>query len=112
LGVRLRQGANGIIRKTYRIQYRVGLQQRSKHLDVRRVKPEDARKVARQLFAKAHLGVRCRAAVFGGELLKPCRNLGALDAVNGPAVQCGSCLPAAARRASSLRLAADQPVKP
>jgi integrase len=53
----LRQGANGIIRKTYRIQYRVGLQQRSKHLDVRRVKPEDARKVARQLFAKAHLGV-------------------------------------------------------
>jgi integrase len=55
-GVRLRQGANGV-RKTYRIQYRVGLQQRSKHLDVRKTGLEDARKVARQFFAKAHLGV-------------------------------------------------------
>jgi integrase len=55
-GVRLRKGANGV-RKTYRIQYRVGSIQRSKHLDCRQVALEDARKVARQLFAKAHLGV-------------------------------------------------------
>ena len=55
-GVRLRHGADGV-RKTYRIQYRVGSQQRSKHLDCAKVELEGARKVARQLFAKAHLGV-------------------------------------------------------
>src|SRR5689334_20276037 len=55
-GVRLRKGANGIS-KTFRIQYRVGAQQRSKHLDIRKVKLEDARKVAKKLFAQAHLGV-------------------------------------------------------
>jgi integrase len=55
-GVRLRKGAHGVS-KTFRIQYRVGTQQRSKHLDARKVKLEDARKVARQYFAQAHLGV-------------------------------------------------------
>ena len=55
-GVRLRQCKHGV-NKTFRIQFRVGLQQRSKHLDARKVKLDDARKVARQLFAQAHLGV-------------------------------------------------------
>jgi integrase len=56
-GVRLRQGKDGVS-KTYRIQYRVGgVQQRSKALDCRRVNVEDARRVARQLFAQAHLGI-------------------------------------------------------
>jgi integrase len=55
-GVRVRKGQHGL-NKTYRIQYRVGLQQRSKSLDCRKVSPEDARKVARQLFAQAHLGI-------------------------------------------------------
>jgi hypothetical protein len=55
-GIRLRKSKHEL-RKTYRIQYRVGLQQRGKDLDVRKVKLEDARKVARQLFAQAHLGV-------------------------------------------------------
>jgi integrase len=55
-GVRLRKSKDGLS-KTFRIQFRVGLQQRSKHLDVRKVKLDDARKVARQLFAQAHLGV-------------------------------------------------------
>jgi integrase len=55
-GLRLRKGAHGIS-KTFRIQFRVGSQQRSKHLDVRKVGLDQARKVARQLFAQAHLGV-------------------------------------------------------
>jgi integrase len=55
-GLRLRKGKHGI-NKTYRIQYRVGARQRSKSLDCRKVSPEDARKVARQLFAQAHLGI-------------------------------------------------------
>jgi integrase len=55
-GVRLRKSKDGL-NKTFRIQFRVGLQQRSKHLDARKVKLDDARKVARQLFAQAHLGV-------------------------------------------------------
>jgi integrase len=55
-GLRLRKGKHGVS-KTYRIQYRIGSQQRSKHLDVRKVKLEDARKVANKLFAQAHLGV-------------------------------------------------------
>jgi integrase len=55
-GVRLRKGKHGLS-KTYRIQYRVGSQQRAKHLDARKVKLEDARKIARQLFAQAQLGV-------------------------------------------------------
>jgi integrase len=61
LGVRLRQGKDGLS-KTYRIQYRVGLQQRSKGLDCRKVSCEDARKVARQLFAQAHLGIDAAAS--------------------------------------------------
>jgi integrase len=55
-GVRVRKGKEGLSR-SWRIQYRVGLQQRSKSLDCRKVSPEDARKVARQLFAQAHLGI-------------------------------------------------------
>jgi integrase len=55
-GLRLRKSKGGVS-KSYRIQYRVGSQQRSKHLDARKVKLEDARKVARQFFAQAHLGV-------------------------------------------------------
>jgi integrase len=55
-GVRLRKSKDGL-NKTFRIQFRVGLQQRSKHLDARKVKLDDARKVARHLFAQAHLGV-------------------------------------------------------
>jgi integrase len=44
--------------KAWRIQYRVGRQQRSESLgDVRRVKLDDARKIARQRFAQAELGV-------------------------------------------------------
>jgi integrase len=55
-GLRVRQGKDGPSR-SWRIQYRVGVQQRSKALDCRKVSPEDARKVARQLFAQAHLGI-------------------------------------------------------
>ena len=55
-GVRLRKGKHGLA-KSFRIQYRVGAQQRAKHLDARKVKLEDARKIARQLFAQAQLGV-------------------------------------------------------
>jgi integrase len=55
-GVRVRKSKRGLT-KTFRIQYRVGLQQRAKHLDARKVKLEDARKIARQLFAQAQLGV-------------------------------------------------------
>jgi integrase len=54
-GVRLRKG-KGEVSRTYRIQFRVGSQQRSKSLDARKVSLEDARKHARQLFAKAQLG--------------------------------------------------------
>jgi integrase len=55
-GLRMRQGKDGPSR-SWRIQYRVGTQQRSKALDCRKVNPEDARKIARQLFAQAHLGI-------------------------------------------------------
>ncbi len=55
-GVRLRKGVHGV-HKAFRIQFRVGLQQRSKHLDCRKMSIDQARKVARQLFAQAHLGV-------------------------------------------------------
>ncbi len=55
-GVRLRKGKHGLS-KTYRVQYRVASQQRAKHLDARKVKLEDARKIARRLFAQAQLGV-------------------------------------------------------
>ncbi len=73
-GVRLRKSKSGLS-KTYRIQYRVGSQQRSKHLDARKVKLEDARKIANKLFAQAHLGVdpagekaKARAAVAAAKL--------------------------------------------
>jgi integrase len=56
LGIRLRETKHGLA-KSFRIQYRVGAQQRAKHLDARKVKLEDARKIARQLFAQAQLGV-------------------------------------------------------
>ena len=52
-GVRLRGQA-----KTFVVQYRVGAQQRRESLgDVRRITLEDARKIARQRFAQAELGV-------------------------------------------------------
>jgi integrase len=52
-GVRLRGKS-----KTWIVQYRVGAQQRRESLgDVRRVNLEDARKIARQRFAKVELGV-------------------------------------------------------
>jgi integrase len=56
LGIRLRETKHGLA-KSFRIQYRVGSQQRAKHLNARKVKLEDARKLARQLFAQAQLGV-------------------------------------------------------
>jgi Arm DNA-binding domain len=52
-GVRVRATS-----KAWRIQYRIGRQQRSESLgDVRRVALENARKIARQRFAQAELGV-------------------------------------------------------
>jgi integrase len=51
-GVRIRAAA-----KRWIIQYRIGLQQRRESLgDVRRVSLEDARRIARQRFAKIELG--------------------------------------------------------
>jgi integrase len=51
-GIRVRDG-----KKSYRIQYRVGLQQRSESLgDVRKVPLDDARRIARQRFAEVELG--------------------------------------------------------
>jgi integrase len=53
LGVRLRGGS-----KRWTVQYRVGSQQRRESLgDVRKLNVEDARKIARQRFAKVELGV-------------------------------------------------------
>jgi integrase len=52
-GVRLRRGG-----KSYVCQYRVGTQQRRESLgDVRKVRIEDAKKIARQRFASVELGV-------------------------------------------------------
>jgi integrase len=52
-GVRLRRD-----RKSYVCQYRVGTHQRRESLgDVRRIKLDDARKIARQRFASVELGV-------------------------------------------------------
>jgi integrase len=57
-GIRLRRSERtGRIKKTFRIQYRVGLQQRSESLDPRKVSLEDGRRIARQRFAQAELGV-------------------------------------------------------
>ena len=51
-GVRLRGG-----RKSWVVQYRIGPQQRRESLgDVRKVRAEDARKIAQQRFAQAELG--------------------------------------------------------
>ena len=56
-GVRLRGD-----KKTYLVQYRVGIQQRRESLgDVRKVKLEDARKAARHRFAKVELNIDPRA---------------------------------------------------
>jgi integrase len=56
-GVRLRKSKHGES-KSWLIQYRVGLQQRRESLgDTRKIKLDDARKVARQRFAQAELGV-------------------------------------------------------
>jgi len=56
-GVRLRGD-----KKTYLVQYRVGIQQRRESLgDVRKVKLEDARKAARYRFANVELNIDPRA---------------------------------------------------
>jgi hypothetical protein len=60
-GVRFRDG-----RKSYVCQYRIGTQQRRESLgDVRRIKLEDARKIARQRLASVELGVDPKAAAPG-----------------------------------------------
>jgi integrase len=51
-GVRLRGNS-----KSYVVQYRVGRQQRRESFDIRKMTPEDARKIARQRFAQIELGV-------------------------------------------------------
>src|SRR5262245_13346908 len=57
-GCRVRAGGS----KTWIAQFRVGTQQRRESLgDVRKVRIEDARKIARQRFASAQLGVEPRA---------------------------------------------------
>src|SRR5262249_1199026 len=56
LGIRLRKTKHGLA-KTFPIQYRIGAQQRAKHLDARKLKIEDARKIAHRLFAQAQLGI-------------------------------------------------------
>ena len=57
-GVRLRRGS-----KRWVVQYRVGSQQRRESLgDVRKISIADARKIARQRFAQAELGVDPGAA--------------------------------------------------
>jgi integrase len=57
-GVRLRSGGS----KTWVAQYRIGGRQRRESLgDVRKVRIEDARKVARQRFASCELGIDPRA---------------------------------------------------
>src|SRR5262249_3584829 len=56
LGIRLRKTKHGLA-KTFPIQYRIGAQQRAKHLDARKLKIEDARKIAHRLFPRAQLGV-------------------------------------------------------
>jgi integrase len=70
----MRRSKEGV-RKTYRIQYRVGALQRSKDIDIRRVRLEDAFRIARRLFAEAHLGIdnvgekaKARAAAAAAKL--------------------------------------------
>lgn len=56
-GLHMRKSGRGESR-SWLVQYRVGLQQRRESLgDPRKVKLEDARRVARQRFAQAELGV-------------------------------------------------------
>ena len=56
-GVRLRRGRDGSVKRSWLVQYRLGVQQRRESLgDVRKVKLEDARKIARQRFAQVELG--------------------------------------------------------
>src|SRR5262245_52089783 len=58
-GCRARNGGS----KTWIAQYRIGVQQRRESLgDVRKVRIEDARKIARQRFASVELGVDPRAS--------------------------------------------------
>src|SRR5262245_45716446 len=57
-GLRVRSGGS----KTWVAQYRLGPQQRRESLgDVRKVKLEDARKIARKRFASVELGVDPRS---------------------------------------------------
>jgi integrase len=57
-GIRLRAGGS----KTWCVQYRAGRQRRESLGDIRKVPLEDARKIARQRFAKVELGIDPRAA--------------------------------------------------
>jgi integrase len=73
-GVRVRKTKHGV-RKHYRIQLRVGTQQRSKQFDVGKVDLDDFLKIARKTFAQAHLGVdpaaekiKARAAAASAKL--------------------------------------------
>ena len=63
-GIRLRRSKRTLrIKKTFRIQYRVGLQQRSEEVSTHgKVSLEDARRIAWQRFAQAKLGVDPAAA--------------------------------------------------
>jgi integrase len=54
-GLRLRRTSSGTTR-TWRIQYRIGRQQRSESFDIRKVKLDAARKIARKRFAAIELG--------------------------------------------------------
>ncbi|MCK1639094.1 site-specific integrase [Bradyrhizobium sp. 157] len=77
-GVRLRKTGDEIARRWY-IQFRVGKQQRRESLgDVRKVKAEDARTIARNRFAKVELGQDPTAdkAAAKAEALKLTRTLG------------------------------------
>lgn len=57
LGIRFRNNG-GKVSKTWAVQYRIGNQQRRESLgDIRKVTLADARKIARQRFAKVELGV-------------------------------------------------------
>jgi integrase len=58
LGIRFRTSSGGRVSKTWCVQYRIGDQQRRESLgDTRKIELTDARKIARQRFAKIELGV-------------------------------------------------------
>jgi integrase len=71
-GVRFRRAADRTVTKNWRVQYRVGSQQRSQSLgDIRKVTLEDARKIARQIFARVELGIDPGAERDAGRRAQP-----------------------------------------